>query len=91
VARLIDHEAESADVVFVGRYEIAPLLSRAAIAAERGDAFRHATLVIGTDGRDHDPVGGVISLEGAAILLVRFSRQKLAAVNRLPRVGIRMV
>ena len=28
VARLIDHEAEAADVIFVGRDEIAPLLGR---------------------------------------------------------------
>jgi hypothetical protein len=88
VARFIDHEAESANVIFVGRHEIAPLLGRAAIAAERGDAFCHATMVIGADGRDYDPVGGVISLEGLAILLVRFSRQKRATVNRLPSVGI---
>src|SRR5260221_13928917 len=69
VARLIDHEAELADVMFVGRHEIAPLLGRAAIAAERGDAFCHATMVIGADFRNHDPLRGLISLDGLAILL----------------------
>src|SRR5258708_6067558 len=86
MARNVDHEAEAADVIFVGGHEIAPLLGGAAIAAERGDAFCHATMVIGADRRDHDPVGSMISLESLAILLVRFSRQKQTTVNRLPRI-----
>ncbi|RWV83324.1 hypothetical protein GW17_00055085 [Ensete ventricosum] len=88
VARRIDHEAETADMVFVGRHEIAALLDRAAITAERGDAFGHAGMVIGANGRDHDPVGGVVSLERAVILLVRFAWQELAPMNRLPGVRI---
>jgi len=55
VASLIDYEAEATDVIFVGRDEVAALLGGGSIAAERGDAFGHASVPVAPDRRDHDP------------------------------------
>jgi hypothetical protein len=46
VPRFIDDEAEAAGIVFVRGDEIATLFGRAVIAAQRGDAFGHAGMVV---------------------------------------------
>ena len=46
VSHFIDDEPEAAGVVFVRGNEIAALFGRAAIAAQRGDAFGHAGMVV---------------------------------------------
>src|SRR5699024_4352836 len=82
------HEAKAADVIFVGRNEVAALLGGGSIAAERGDAFGHAGVLIAPDRRNHDPVGCVITFKGATILLVRFTGLEALSLDRFPGVRV---
>ena len=59
VPGFIDHEAEAANAILVGRYEVAALLGRTAVAAEARDALRHTRMLIRPERRNHDPIGGM--------------------------------
>jgi hypothetical protein len=88
VASLIDYEADAADVIFVGRDEVAALLGGGSIAAERGDAFGHTGVLIAPDCRNHEPVGCVITFKGATVLLVGLSGLKALSVDCFPSVRV---
>src|SRR5690606_12751325 len=84
----IDDEAEPADIVFSNRDEEAALLGASiAFPAWRGDAFHKTLYLFRCDCRNYDPVVGMLGLEGAAILCMRFTWCKVRASDRLARIG----
>ncbi|WP_245454764.1 hypothetical protein [Mesorhizobium sp. M3A.F.Ca.ET.080.04.2.1] len=84
----VDDEAEPADFVFVtGDKETALFGADTAPAARCGDALDKALLLLRRDRRNHDPIGCMLPLEGAAVLLARLARSQNGAEDRFPDIG----
>ena len=88
MARLIDDEAEGADLVLPGRDKETALLGiRIAPPALRGDYLGEAAMLVGSDRRDCDPIARMVVGKGFAIARAGFTGLERPAMDRLP--GIR--
>lgn len=89
MARFIDSEAETTDLVFHRCDEKAPFLGTGiALAATCCDDLGHAGMMIGAESGDDDPVTGMRRFEGPAVPLVGRARCQHVAGDRLPCVRL---
>lgn len=87
MARLIDDEAEGADLVLPGRDKEAALVGLGITTpAPRGDRLGEAAMLVGIDRRDHDPVSPMVAGKGLAVARAGFTGLKRPAMDRLPDI-----
>lgn len=77
----------NARLIIYGQHQKAALPDTGiAPANTRGDDLSHTGVIVRATGGDHDPVVGMLLLEGPAILFHRFTGSENPAEDRLPCV-----